>query len=204
MYYDFIKTHPYKPKERRDINIRGFVIETLKSGMNVEEMCAKYQIGRRTIGRKIIGLKKSDKEEDRRLYELYKRIAYKKSHSKEFSYEDIMQINELQVEEVTGIDNVERRRQELLELEKRYQDLCLQVGKEAAAKKLGYTQNRIYKLLNELYRIEIERNIRKKAQVNTGKNYRDSMRVEGIRNLSHTNPEEKDNNIKKNTEQKEK
>ena len=201
LYEEFIRVHPYKPKERKDINIRGFVIEILKSGITVEEMCTKYGIGRRTISRKILELKKSDNEEDRKLYELYKRIAYSKSHSKEMSIADKRQIEELEKEEVVGIDNIERRRQELLELEKKYQDLCLQVGKTEAAKRLGYTKNRIYKLLNELYRIEIERIARESnnthIQDRSEKSFRDSMKVEGIRTIPHSNVADKDENLQK-------
>lgn len=110
LYVEFISIRPYKPKERKDINIRGFVIETLKSGMTAEEMCVKYGIGRRTISRKISDLKKSDDEQEKELYELYRRIAYKKSHAQELSFEDITKINNLETEEVIGIDDIERRR----------------------------------------------------------------------------------------------
>lgn len=181
LYYEFIKARPYKPKERKDINIRGFVIEVLKSGVTVEEICDKYHIGRRTISRKIEQLKKSDKEEDRKLYELYKRIAYKKAHSHQLNNEDIMEINALEREEVAGISDVERRRQELLKIEKEFQDLSLQVGKEEAARRMGYTPNRIYKLLNELYRIEIERSQSQKSQEQASQSYRDSIKVDGIK-----------------------
>ena len=183
LYYEFIKARPYKPKERKDINIRGFVIEVLKSGVTVEEICDKYHIGRRTISRKIEQLKKSDKEEDRKLYELYKRIAYKKAHSQKLENADIMKINALKSEDVIGMSDVERRRLELLEIERQYQDLSLEFGKEVAAKKMGYTPNRIYKLLNELYRIEIERSQSKKSQKQTesGQSYRDSIKVDKIK-----------------------
>lgn len=190
LYASFIEIRPYKPKERKDINIRGFIIETLKTEMTVEEMCIKYGIGRRTISRKILELKKSDKKDDIILYELYKRIAYKRSRSRKLNYEEVLQINNLESEEVMGLNDTERKRQELLELEKKYQNLCLQVGKEEAARRLGYTQNRIYKLLNELYRIEIEKNVRGNNLENSASNskdYRNSMRVEGIKPVSSGN-----------------
>lgn len=182
LYAKFIRVRPYKPKERKDINIRGFVIETLKSGLTVEEMCAKYRIGRRTISRKILALNKTDNEDERALYELYKSVAYKKSHSQELSYEEVIKINSLESLDVLGIDSLEIRRQELLELEKKYQNLTMQFGKEEAAKRLGYSQNRIYKLLNELYRIEIERRTREEKDMpgKDAKAYRASMKVGGI------------------------
>ena len=198
LYAKFIRVRPYKPKERKDINIRGFVIETLKSGLTVEEMCAKYGIGRRTISRKILALNKSDRVEDIQLYKLYKEIAYKRSRAQELGYEDIVQINELETEEVIGIDDIERRRQELLELEREYQYLCLQVGKKEAAKILGYSQNRIYKLLNELYRIEIERRTREEKDLpeKDAKAYRESMKVEGIKPIVTTNDQTENNKVR--------
>lgn len=206
LYTQYVKVHPYKPKERKDINIRGFVIETLKSGKTVEEMCEEYGIGRRTISRKILALKESDNNQDKDLYELYKRIAYKKSRAQELSDEDIEEINELESEEIIGINDVERRRQALLKLEKEYQDLCMQVGKEEAAKKLGYTQNRIYKLLNELYRIEIERHAKQiednQGKETKGKKYRESMKVNVTRTVvqNGTKVENHDNIVEQTSE----
>ena len=82
LYREFITVHPYKPKERKDINIQGLVIEMLKSDLTVAEMSEKYQISYRSISRKILQLKKSDNPKDVELYELYKSIARKRSTSR--------------------------------------------------------------------------------------------------------------------------
>ena len=101
---------------------------------------------------------------------------------------------------------MERRRQELLKLEKEYQDLCMQVGKEKAAKKLGFTQNRIYKLLNELYRIEIERHAKQiednQRKETEGKKYRESMKVNVTRTVvqNRTKVENHDNIVEQTSE----
>ena len=51
----------------------------------------------------------------------------------------------------------EKRQNELEEIEAVFQNRCKYVSKEEAAKSMGMTANRIYKLLNELYRIRIEK-----------------------------------------------
>ena len=179
LYAEFIEARPYKPKERKDINIRGLVIRILKTGYTVEQIAEEYQIGVRTISRKITQLKRSDNEEDRGLYELYRSVAEKKSRSKKLTPEEEYRISTLQEEPIKEIDDVERKRQELLQLEKEYQELYMKFGKEEAARRLGYTSNRIYKMLNELYRIEIERNAKERK-----KQFKDSLKVDNIPSVS--------------------
>ena len=177
LYREFIKVHPYKPRERKDINIVGLLIELLKTGSTLEEICDKYHIGIRTVSRKISQLKNSEKESEKELYGLYKAVARRKSNVKQLTASERYRIENLEAQEVKGIDDTERRKRELLDLEKQYQALCLECGKEEAAKRLGYTPNRIYKLLNELYRIEIEENeVRRVAD--TKEDFRNSMKVD--------------------------
>ena len=177
LYREFIKVLPYKPRERKDINIVGLVTELLKTGTTLEEICNKYNIGVRTVSRKISQLKNSEKESEIELYELYKSVARKKSNVKQLSTNERFRIENLETQKVKGIDDTQRRKQELLNLEKQYQTLCLECGKEEAAKRLGYTPNRIYKLLNELYRIEIEENEVRKS-TDTREDFRSSIKVD--------------------------
>ena len=205
LYREFIAAYPYKPKERKDINIIGLVIEMLKSDLTIQEMCEKYNIGYRTITRKITALKKSGNIEDVQLYNLYKSIAKKRSTSSPLSLEQKIAIESLERQEVQGISDTERRKIELLELEKRYQYLSLEFGKEEAAKRLGYTQNRIYKLLNELYRIKIEENAgRKDKEIDNG--FRNGIKVESSELGNRTSNIISENNVtksSKSTEEKE-
>ena len=48
----------------------------------------------------------------------------------------------------------------------------MRMGKEKAAREPGMTSNRIYKLLNELYRMEIERNTREQE-----KDFKDGLKA---------------------------
>lgn len=182
LYEEFVKVKPYKPKERKDVNIVGFVTELLTTGVTMQELADKYHIGVRTISRKIAKLEKSDNPKERDLYNLYKSVARKKSHSQKLGKEEEWRMAELEAVETKGMDNIERRRQELLKLEKEYEELYMQVGKVEAAKRMGYSQNRIYKLLNELYRIEIERNAREhlasQGEASQKKEFKESLKVD--------------------------
>lgn len=172
LYKEFIKVRPYKPRERTDINIVGIVVEVLKTGITLEEISKKYDVGVRTISRGISKLKNSKDEKEKNLYSLYKSVASKRSHSQRLTIEEERKIGELKNIEIKRSDNLEQRRQELLELERRYQELCMRMGKEKAARELGMTSNRIYKLLNELYRMEIERNTREQE-----KDFKDGLKA---------------------------
>lgn len=68
-------------------------------------------------------------------------------------------IDELEIqEEEIKQDDKEKRRQQLLQIEKNYNELCRIMSKEKAAEAMGYTYNRVYKLLDELYCMEIQNN----------------------------------------------
>ena len=182
LYEEFIKVKPYKPKERKDVNIVGFVTELLITGITMQELADKYHIGVRTISRKIAKLEKSDDPKERDLYNLYKSVARKKSRSKKLGAEEKLQVAKLERLETKGTDDTERKRQELLKLEQEYEALRMQVGKIEAAKRMGYSQNRIYKLLHELYRIEIERNVMENSAIHgekdESKEFKESLKVD--------------------------
>lgn len=160
----YVEKHPYKPRERNDVNGVQLAIEILDDDKTIEELIAKYQVSRRTIRRKLDSLKDSDVKEERELYELCRVAGRIYSRRMKKSDNFIKAVNELlsriEIDSVRPAEdkesNVEKRRTQLLELERRYHELCMTMTKQEAAKALGYTTNRISKLLNELYRIEIE------------------------------------------------
>lgn len=173
LYLRFIQKYPYKPREITTVPIRKAVYEFLTTGIDMEELAKKYQIGVRTLSRKINALGKSKNDEDVNLYHLCKELAYNKAHSKPNSPELLYAISKLEIEpEEKKQDDIEKRRQYLLSLEKQYQELCQTMSKTEAAQQMGYTTNRLYKLLNELYCIEIERNVKQK-----NKEFRERMAV---------------------------
>lgn len=161
LYAQFIEKHPYKPREITNINIRNIIYEFLTTGINMDELAAKHNLSLRTLRRKIDALGKSKDEKDIHLYELCKQFAYNKAHEKPNSEELLYEIAKLEREPEEEVkDDVEKRREFLLNIEKQYQELCMTMSKKQAAKQMGYTTNRLYKLQHELYCIEIERNTR--------------------------------------------
>ena len=161
LYEKFIEIHPYKPREITGISIRNIVIEYLNGDVQfLSDLAKKHNIGVRTLNRKVNKLKTSKNQEERKLYDLYKAVAYNHKHGKENSIELEQAIKNLEPDLEEEYDDKEKRRQELLAIEKEYEELSMTMPREEAAKKMGYTNNRIWKLLNELYRIEIELNFR--------------------------------------------
>lgn len=178
----FVEKYPYKPKERKDLDAMQLAIEILKQERTIEQIAQEYQTGRRTIQRRINTLRNSQSLLERRVYDLCKEVGQKNSRkggkvSEELArciQQVLEEIEEKMPKESRSIEtNVEERRQELLELERKYNELCQTMTKGEAAKTLGYTRSRMFKLLNELYRIEIER-----AASVQNKDFRQGLKVE--------------------------
>ena len=159
LYKKFVEKYPYKPKEITAIPLKTMLVEFLKTGIRMQDLADKYGIGEKTLRRKINALKKSDNPEDVKLYHLCKDIAYARAHTKKVPISLQEQIDELEIEpEEIKQDDKEKRRQQLLQIEKNYNELCRIMSKEKAAEAMGYTYNRVYKLLDELYCMEIQNN----------------------------------------------
>lgn len=172
LYQRYIDKRPYKPRERKDIDAMQLAIEILKQDKTIEQIAKYYQTGRRTIQRRIEKLGASSNPLERQVYELCKEVArYNKARGSRMPEELQMRIQDVLDEIAISLEipagnrgqeiNIEERRANLLELERRYNELCATMSKTEAANALGYTPNRIYKLLNELYRIQIETGIKK-------------------------------------------
>lgn len=170
LYQQFIEKCPYKPREITEIPLKTMLYEFLKTGIRMQDLADKYGIGERTLRRKIDALKKSDNPEDREMYEIVKQTAYNRAHGKvmPLTLQYRIDILEIESEEIKQND-VEKRINKLLKIEKQFNELCTTMPKKDAAKAMGYTYHRIYKLLQELYCIQI--------QVNT-KKFREQYKVE--------------------------
>lgn len=180
LYQEYITKLPYTPRERKDINEVELAIEFLKDQKTMEQIADEYNIGMRTLRRKLDKLGKSQDQFQRELYGLCKEMAYNHSHSYKNSPELDMRIEQIleaagEIESSIKISNIELRRKELLEIEAKYNELCLTMSKTEAAKAMGYTVTRINKLLNELYRIEIELTAKKIQN-----QFKQSIKVEGV------------------------
>lgn len=153
LYDRFIKKFPYKAKSRDDIDFEALTIEIIKGRMTTNQAAKKYELGERTVRRRIEALKK----ENTYLYKIYKEVKENNKHSKANSPELQDKIGDLVYRTVKVSEINEKRQKELEEMEEVFQNRCKYVSKEDAAKSMGMTANRIYKLLNELYRIRIEK-----------------------------------------------
>lgn len=170
LYQQYIKKYPYKPKSRRDINIMEIGIEYLKDKMTKEELARNFEVSSRTIKRRLNELKKSDIPEEKELYSLCCAVAANHSRCKQNSEELLLKIADfiqrvgMTESKSQKMDNIEIRRQELLKIEKQYMELCKTMTGAEAARRMGARREVIFKQINELYCIEIERNARQKNE----------------------------------------
>lgn len=169
LHKEYVERFPYTPKERKDVESLEIAIEILIEEKSKEEIAKSHGISIRTISRRISSLKKSKDQDEREIYDLCRIIGNNHSRCLENSAEVQIRIEKI-LEKYPRIEtdktkamNVELRRQELLRIEQEYNELCTIMPKEEAATKMGYSRNRIYKLLNELYCIEIEAQAKKQS-----------------------------------------
>lgn len=153
LYSRFIKKFPYRTKTRDDIDFEALAIEITKNGTTTFQASKKYNIGERTIRRRMKELAK----ENPYLAEIYNEVKENNKHSRSNSLELQDKISKLILRPVQISEINETREKQLEEIERIFNKRCQIVSKEEAAKSMGMTANRVYKVLNELYRMRIER-----------------------------------------------
>lgn len=153
LYSRFIKKFPYRTKTRDDIDFEALAIEITKNGTTTFQASKKYNIGERTIRRRMKELAK----ENPYLAEIYNEVKENNKHSRSNSLELQDKISKLILRPVKISEINETREKQLEEIERVFNKRCQIVSKEEAAKSMGMTANRVYKVLNELYRMRIER-----------------------------------------------
>lgn len=153
LYSRFIKKFPYRTKTRDDIDFEALAIEITKNGTTTFQASKKYNIGERTIRRRMKELAK----ENPYLAEIYNEVKENNKHSRSNSLELQDKISKLILRPVQISEINETREKQLEEIERVFNKRCQIVSKEEAAKSMGMTANRVYKVLNELYRMRIER-----------------------------------------------
>lgn len=191
LYIAFIKKFPYRSKERDDIDYEALIIEIIKTSMTSAEAANKYNIGERTITRRVKDIEK----ENPYLIEIYREIKRNNKNNIKASEELESKIEDLVPRTVKIGDINDARKRELEELEATFNRRCQYVSKEQAAQSMGLTANRMYKLLNELYRIKIEEEHKKKIE--SEKTFKDSLKVSSSYTTTKVNANEKNvsNNI---------
>ena len=151
LYNEDIRALPYNQKEIDHIDYEALVIYMLKQGFTINEVAEEFNISRRTISRRICELKNKE------LANMYREVADNRKHRRNNGIELNKKISELEYRDVIICEINDRRKAELLAIEARFNKLCETMGKRQAAKVMGYgDRDRVYKLLEELYKLEIE------------------------------------------------
>ncbi len=151
LYYEYVDVLPYKQKGIDHIDFEALVIYMLKNGCTADETAQKFEVSRRTINRRINDL------ENKELREMYREVTDNRKHGRNNGVELDRKISELEPREVIKGGVNDRRKRELLAIESRFNKLCETMDKTQAAKTMGYgDRDRLYKLMYELYKLEIE------------------------------------------------
>lgn len=195
LYIEYIKKYPYKQKERDDLDYEALVIEMIVNGTYTIDAATKYNIGVRTIQRKVDKIEK----ENPYLISIYREI--KKNNKNNIPTPKDLQekIDKLVTRPVRTSEINETRKQELEEIERIFFNRCQFLTKQEAAQSMGISMNRVYKSLNELYRIRIEENYS-----NMDTSFRESLKFDGVVSDNKSNTIETKKEEKSKTEDIEK
>jgi len=155
LYMAFIKKFPYRPREYTHIDYEAIIIDILKKGYTRRELDDVYErVSSRTIQRKINVIKDTNPE----LVKLYREVSEYRKRQKPLPKELQTQIDMLEEKEIFIGEICDKRREELLEKERKYQEAIINgKGATVASREIG--QNRGSKAISTLNRIEIERQV---------------------------------------------
>lgn len=153
LYKAFINKFPYKPREYTHIDYEAIIIDILKKGYKRRELDEVYEgVSSRTITRKIPILEKTNPD----LITLYREVSKYRKNQIELPSNLKAEIDKLEEKEIFVGGVCDKKREELLEKERLYNDAMLSgMGATKASERVG--QNRVSKAINTLNRIEIER-----------------------------------------------
>lgn len=165
LYSAFITKFPYRTRERNDLDYEALVIEIVQTGMTSAEAAQKYNVGGRTIQRKVNQLQK----ENPYLVDIYKQVKLNNSKQEKPSKELQHKIDELVPRPVVICEINGIRRRELEELERIYNERCLTMSKEQAARSMGMAKPQMFKIMNQLRRLRVE---------DEAKSFKDGLKVE--------------------------
>jgi len=152
LYIEYIKKFPYKQKERDDLDYEALVIDMIKKRTHTVSAAIEYNIGVRTIQRKVNALE----HENPYLISIYKEVKSLNKNDMSIPLDLQEKIDKLVTRPIKISEVNTTRREELEELERVFNNRCQYVSKTEAAESMGFSMNRIYKSLNELYRMRIE------------------------------------------------
>ena len=152
LYKDFIAKFPYRPREYTHIDYEALIIDILKNGYTRRSWKEVYGIDSRTIARKVYVVEEQNPD----LVSLYREVSSYRKKQRRLPEKLQKQIDMLEEKDIFLGEVCDKKREEILEKEKQYNEKLLDgTGATRASEELG-TQ-RVSKLINTLNRIEIER-----------------------------------------------
>lgn len=182
LYIEYIKKFPYKQKERDDIDYEALIIEMVKNRTHTVSAAIKYNIGIRTIQRKVNAVGK----ENPYLFRIYKEVKQLNKNEMPIPFELQERIDKLVSRPVKINELNFSRRKELEEIERIYNNRCQYISRLEASESMGFSKHRIYKSLNDLYRMRVEENYTKMEDT-----FKESLKVD----VSQQDTLSKNNNV---------
>ena len=182
LYLEYIKKFPYKQKERDDIDYEALIIEMVKNRTHTASAAIQYNVGIRTIQRKVNAVAK----ENPYLFRIYKEVKQLNKNEMPIPFELQERIDKLVSRPVKINELNYSRRKELEEIERIYNNRCQYVSRLEAAESMGFSKHRIYKSLNDLYRMRVEENYTKMED-----SFKESLKVD----VSQQDTLSKNNNV---------
>lgn len=161
LYRAFVIKFPYRPKEYTHIDYEAVIIDILKKGYKRREWNDIYGIDSRTINRKMYDVEKVNPM----LIALYRAVSDYRKRQMPLPQDLLDRIDRLKEKEIFLGEVCDKKREELLEKEKQYNEARMSgMGAQEASRKVG--QGRASKAIDTLSRIELEREII--AKLNSG------------------------------------
>lgn len=154
LYRAFVIKFPYRPREYTHIDYEAVIIDILKNGYKRRDWDAIYEVDSRTITRKIHDIEKENPD----LVALYREVSMYRKKQLQLPPHLIERIERLQSKEIFLGGVCDKKREELLDVERKYSDARIQgKGATEASKEVG--KERASKSLDTLSRIELERKV---------------------------------------------
>ena len=159
LYRAFVIKFPYRPREYTHIDYEAVIIDILKNGYKRREWDDVYGVDSRTINRRIYDVEASNPE----LVALYREVSEYRKKQMQLPQDLMDRVEKLESKEIFLGDICDKRRTELLEMERKYVDAILE-GKSAVDASETVGKGRASKSIDTLSRIELER--RTKQELN--------------------------------------
>ena len=155
LYRAFVIKFPYRPREYTHIDYEAVIIDILKNGYKRREWDDVYGVDSRTINRRIYDVEASNPE----LVALYREVSEYRKKQMQLPQDLMDRVEKLESKEIFLGDICDKRRTELLEMERKYVDAILE-GKSAVDASETVGKGRASKSIDTLSRIELERRMK--------------------------------------------